>query len=109
MLIRPRNIFEVEPPFLIVFGHGDWKVAREIFPHPDGVAYLEPFSTATDEHQPDGVVQGEPWHVGDNVWEMDFNGQIMTLDHPHYHSHPAWRLWLQWLASRNTDNPARSH
>jgi hypothetical protein len=109
MLIRARNIFEIEPPFLIVFGNGDWKVARRIFAHEDGIAFLEPFSSRTGEADLDGVLPGSPWHVGDNVWEMDYNAQIMTLDHPHYRTHPAWRLWLRWLADAESAKEQRRH
>jgi hypothetical protein len=109
MLIRPRNIFETNPPFLIVFGNGQWKVARQLFPHPEGVAYLEPFSEHQDAEDPDGVIPGSPWHVGDNVWEMDYNTQIMTLDHPHQHRHPGWRLWLHWLSSGGGEQASHRH
>ena len=109
MLIRPRNIYEVEPPFLILFGNGEWKVARQILPHTDGVAYLEPFSEDSTEADPDGVIPGSPWHVGENVWEMDYSTQIMTLDHPQQRRHPAWQLWLQWLSLQRQKQGPRKH
>ena len=109
MLIRARNIFDVEPPFLIVLGNGNWRVARHIFAHGQGIGFIEPFSKTDSENHPDGVLPGSPWHVGDNVWEMDYKAQIMTLDHPQYRNHPAWRLWLQWLADRESATAPRSH
>ena len=109
MLIRPRNILEIDPPFLIIFGNGDWKVARRLVAHPDGVGYFEPYSAADDDENPDGVVAGSPWHVGDNVWELDYNTQIMTLDHPQYHTHPAWQLWLVWLTTHDQHGVQNTH
>lgn len=106
MLVRPKDIFSVEPPFLILLGNGNWRVARAIHPHPDGLAYVEPFSSA-DAESPSGVLAGEPWHVGNHVWEMEYNTQIMTLDHPYHRAHPAWQLWLQWLQTEG--NRQRSH
>ena len=41
MLINQRDIYEAEPPLLIVLGDKSWRVARRICPHPDGVAYLQ--------------------------------------------------------------------
>lgn len=108
MLIRPNDIYGVKPPFLIIFGNGDWKVAEKIAPHQEGVAFFEPFSARPDDLA-DGVVQGAPWHVGDNVWEMDYNAQIMTLNHPHCQAHPAWRLWLQWLATMGHSEAKPTH
>ncbi len=95
MLNRPRNLFDIEPPFLIVFGNGDWRVARQLLPHAEGVAYLEPFSAQDTATEPDGVIPGSPWHIGAGIWEMDYNTQIMTLAHPHQRRHPGWQLWLQ--------------
>lgn len=109
MLTRPRDIFAEEPPFLIVFGNGQWKVARQLLPHADGVAYLEPFSERRDDEEPDGVIHGSPWHVGDSVWEMDYNTQIMTLNHPHQHRHPGWRLWLHWLSRVRQEQQSQTH
>ena len=109
MPIRPRDIFEVEPPFLILFGNGEWKVARQLLPHADGIAYLEPFSDRTADTEPDGVIPGAPWHVGDNLWEMDYSTQIMTLNHPHQQRHPAWQLWLQWLSHQQLQSTPRAH
>jgi hypothetical protein len=102
MLMTPKDIFaESTPPYLIVLGDGSWRVAREIVPHQDGVGFLEPFADDASQAMLSGVLPGSPWHVGDDVWELDYNAQIMTLDHPHYRKHPAWRLWLQWLSSHD--------
>ena len=109
MLIRPNDIFQVDPPFLILFGNGQWKVASRLLPHPDGIGYQEPFSTIAEVDQPHGVVSGNPWHVGDDVWEMDYNTQIMTLDHSNFHSHPAWRLWLHWLMVQSENESQITH
>lgn len=100
MLATPLDIYSIEPPFLILLGDGSWRVARALFPFEDGVGYIEPFADGASEQAPSGVLPGRPWHVGDQVWELDYNAQIMTLDHPHHRKHPAWRLWLQWLSSR---------
>ena len=102
-----RSIFEAEPPFLVLFANGQWKLAIEVIPHAQGIAISEPFS----ENTPDSniVIPGSPWHVGDNVWELDYATQVMTLDHPNHHQHPAWQLWLHWLQHQNKDNNASLH
>lgn len=90
-----RNIFEAKPPFLVLYASQQWKLAIEIQPHAQGIAIVEPFSG--DNPDAKVIVPGSPWHVGDNVWEFDYATQVMTLDHPSYHKHPAWQLWLYWL------------
>ena len=89
-----RNILDADPPFLILFADKKWKLAIELVPHPQGIAFIEAFH----EDQPDSaiLIPGSPWHVGENVWEFDYATQVMTLDHPSYHNHPAWQLWLYW-------------
>jgi hypothetical protein len=97
MLNRPKDLFSVEPPFLILFGDGTWAVAREIFPAAGGVGYVEPFAEEIAGEPRHQVVPGVPFHVGGHVWDLDYNNQIMTLDHPYHRKHPAWAMWLRWL------------
>jgi len=40
-----RSIFEAEPPFLVLFANGQWKLAIELVPHSQGIAIIEPFSS----------------------------------------------------------------
>ncbi|MGD2117941.1 MAG: hypothetical protein PVG66_06265 [Chromatiales bacterium] len=107
MLINSKDIYDAEPPFLILFANQQWKVASKLQPHNDGVGYVEPFSP--DEDAMSGVIPGSPWHVGDNVWELDYATQIMTLDHPNLRKHPAWQLWLQWLQFKMAGDDYISH
>lgn len=102
-----RSIFKADPPFLVIYANKQWKVALEILPHPKGAAFIEPYM----ENDPDQaiILPGTPWHIGDNVWEFDYATQVMTLDHPNYHNHPAWRLWLHWLKSRDEKEEIRLH
>lgn len=109
MLDHDRDILSSKPPFLVLFANNAWKVAIELLPHPQGIAIIEPFSDGDKDSAV--IIPGTPWHVGDNVWEFDYATQIMTLDHPNYHKHPAWQLWLYWLQhqAENKDLPLPSH
>ncbi len=96
-----RSIFEATPPFLVLFASGHWKLAIEVKPHAQGITITEPFS----DNDPDSfvIIPGTPWHVGENIWEFDYATQVMTLNHPNYHNHPAWQLWLHWLQHHGKD------
>jgi hypothetical protein len=109
MLNAPNDIYDTKPPFLILLGDGSWRVALELFPCTDGVGYIEPFAEQASHESPSGVLPGAPWHVGDELWELDHNARIMTLDHPHNRNHPAWRLWLHWLSSLAGGHGNRQH
>lgn len=102
-----RDIFEAKPPFLVLYANKQWKVAAEVKPHPRGVALIEPFSEGNQDAAV--IIPGTPWHVGDNVWELDYATQIMTLDHPNYHHHPAWQLWLHWLKHQSEQPDLTTH
>lgn len=91
-----RSIFDAKPPFLVLYANRHWRLAIEIRPHPQGVSIIEPFADHDSEEPV--IIPGSAWHVGENVWEFDYATQIMTLDHPTYHVHPAWQLWLYWLS-----------
>ncbi len=99
-----RSIFSAAPPFLVLFANGQWKLAIEVLPHAQGIAVVEAF--AADAPDSNLIIPGSPWHVGENVWELDYATQVMTLDHPNHYAHPAWQLWLHWLQHKgNKTNP----
>ncbi len=106
MLNHQIDIYAAPAPFLIVLGNGNWRVARELFPCTDGVGFIEPFAADADREPPSGVLPGNPFHVGDHVWELDYNARNMTLNHPHHHHHPAWRLRPSWLSAQHADAAA---
>ncbi len=104
---RHKDIFEADPPFLVVYPNNEWKVAVELVQHAKGVAFVEPFSHDGDDKL--NIVSGSAWHLGENVWEFDYATKITTLDHPNYHKHPAWRLWLSWLQHQHNEREHTSH
>ncbi len=104
---RDKDIFEAEPPFLVVYANNQWKVAVELVAHARGVAFIEPFSHDGDDQL--NIVPGTAWHLGENVWEFDYATKIMTLNHPCYHKHPGWQLWLAWLQHQLDKPPPASH
>jgi hypothetical protein len=95
MLRTDKDIFCVAPPFLILIPGGKWRLAAHVFPHPDGLCIVEP---CPDSKPGARVFLGHPWHVADDVWELDYGVQIMTLRRDYYESHPAWARWQSWLS-----------
>lgn len=94
MLRTDKDLFAVSPPFLVLLPGARWRVAVQVFPHPDGLCLIEPSPEGNLEAR---VLQGRPWHVADEVWELDYGVQIMTLREDYYGSHPAWARWQSWL------------
>jgi hypothetical protein len=105
MLRTEKDIFGVAPPFLILLPGGRWRLAAHLFPHPHGLCVVEP---RVDREPQARVLHGQPWHVADDVWELDYGVQVMTLRQDYYASHPAWVQWQSWLAhpaSSGLDRP----
>ena len=40
-----------------------------------------------------------PFHVGADVWELNYGATLMTLNHEVLNGHPAKQLWQEWLSS----------
>lgn len=40
-----------------------------------------------------------PFHVGADVWELNYGATLMTLNHETLVEHPAKLLWKEWLSS----------
>lgn len=97
MLVSNKDIHSINPPFLILFADGSWKVAAHIFPHAEGLCYVQPFYDSDEADNKVGLLVGAPFHVADNVWEMEYSVQIMTLAGDYYHDHPAWAFWQEWV------------
>jgi len=92
-----QDIFSISPPFLIMFKDGSWRVAREIFPHDQGLGYIEPYAPERDNGPDSIVLSGSPWSVKEGIWELDFGTKILKLNQPGFYKHPGWSLWTQWL------------
>ncbi len=106
---QQRDIFAVSPPFLILHRNGSWKLVREIFPHNEGLGYIEPFAMENDGKPEVAVLSGSPWQVDEGVWELDYGIRIVSLNHPDYHLHPGWSLWTQWLRFLSEERPLTYH
>ncbi len=65
------DLFTVTAPLTIRHPDGTRRLMVEIFPHPDGVLYFEPFWHLDDDrriHVAEGGLRGEgPWKIGESV------------------------------------------
>lgn len=84
-------------------------MAREVFPHDQGVGFVEPFATEFDGDPDSAVLSGSPWNTEKDVWELDYGTRVTALNTPGYYKHPGWSLWTQWLRTAAEKSLARWH
>ena len=41
-----------------------------------------------------------PFHIGDNVWELNYGSLIMTFNENLKQNHPAYQLWIDWISNK---------
>ena len=49
----------------------------------------------------DNAIEEEPFYVAEDIWELSYGVQLMTLHHASLKDHPAMRLWQQWQSQEN--------
>lgn len=99
MLITQKDILNSRPPFLMQAATQEWLLIESI-------ALLENQLNLVIIEKIEGrfskrILQlGEtPFHVGADVWELNYGATLMTLNHATLSEHPAKLLWQEWLSS----------
>ena len=100
MLNQRKSILEACPPLLITMSDGSWHlVTRVQTSASQGFEYecvkqtgnaLEPYRLHLSE---------DPFHIGADIWELEYGVQIMTLMDASLETHPANSVWESWKQS----------
>lgn len=98
MLISQNDILQCTPPFLMQSASNDWLLVDKICV--EGENYiLSILEMSADEFIQRSILLNEaPFHVGAEVWELEYGATLMTLQHASVADHPARRLWQKWLS-----------
>jgi len=99
MLITQKDILKSSPPFLMQSAKQEWLLIASI-------TLLEASLNLVIIEKIDGCLSkrtmqlGEtPFHVGADVWELNYGATLMTLHHESLLKHPAKLLWQEWINS----------
>lgn len=99
MLISKKNILETNPPFLMALTNNQWQIVAQI-------TLLDERYKLTIIEKIDGkftkrILQLDetPYHVGVDVWELNYGATLMTLKHESLADHPAKGMWQEFLKS----------
>ena len=101
MLNQRLDIIEAMPPFLLSMPNNAWHLVKHIEKQ-DAEHYL----CHCIKYQNDDFIEYTkelsevPFHVAENIWELSYNVEIMTLIDDSLRDHPARTLWQQWQSKK---------
>lgn len=101
MLTSQKSILESKPPYLLVHPAADWSLVVDIANAVNGLKLmiLDELDNQFTKREID--IYTVPFHVGAEVWELDYGTVLMTLKHPSLVDHPARELWERWKLNTN--------
>lgn len=97
MLNQRIDIAEVAPPFLLSFADNTWHLVVSI-----KKVSANHYQCECRKKQQDSFISytkdiaEAPFHVAENIWELSYGGEIMTLLDNSLNNHPAKQLWSEW-------------
>lgn len=93
------DLFAVTAPLLVHYPDNTFHLVADIFPHPNGIVYFEPYwyeKGPDTAHTITGMLQGEgPWKVGEIIIRLLSCGDNELSMH--------WNEWQQYLSGPQTE------
>lgn len=101
MLNQRIDIIEASAPFLLSMPDNNWHLVIKI--EKLGAEHyichcIKSADNAFTEYTKE-LLQ-TPFHVAENIWELSYNVEIMTLLDDSLKQHPAKLLWQRWNAQK---------
>jgi len=97
MLISKKNILECNPPFLMHLSNSKWQLVEQIALI-DNRYHLTVMEKESESISKRVIYLDEaPFHVGEDVWELNYGSTLMTLNHESLAGHPAKQMWQEYL------------
>ncbi len=97
MLNQRIDIVEAAPPFLLSMPDNNWHLVINIeklsADHYQCVC-VEKQNNQFSEYTKD--ILEPPFHVAENIWELSYGVELMTLLDDSLQQHPARDLWMAW-------------
>lgn len=99
MLNQRIDIVTIQPPLLMTIPNASWHLIVKI-ERTSGQCVIDCIKEENgqiDTYQQ--TLSEEPFHVAENIWELSYGVEIMTLKHSSLSGHPANLLWQKWKNS----------
>ena len=97
MLNNRKDIIDAKLPLLLLAPDNSWEliVALEKI----AADHYQGLFVRIKNDQLEGrelSIHEAPFHVAEDIWELQYGVQVMTLDHYTLRNHPASTAWQQW-------------
>ena len=97
MLNQRRNILDVPAPFIMTVPNADWHLIvalKENETQQLTLSCVKQEQGKLIEYQK--LIDERPFHVAEDIWELSYGVEIMTLNHRSLAQHPAVEIWRLW-------------
>jgi len=96
MLNQRIDIITAQPPLLMTIPNSSWHLIVKI-QRISGQCVIDCIKEEDEQIIPyQQTLTEEPFHVAENIWELTYGVEIMTLKHSSLSGHPANHLWQKW-------------
>ncbi len=97
MLNQRIDILEAKPPLLFTTSSGAWHLVTDIKKIDEEKYYCTCIKQQNNTLQQYAQeIKETPFHVGNNIWELSYGSELMTLLDSSLNDHPATMLWKRW-------------
>lgn len=100
MLNQRKEITEATPPLLLTTPNGNFHLIAEITKIDSGKYACNCINKKEGELiQYQHEINDTPFHIAENIWELNYGVEIKTLLESDLSEHPARQLWQEWISS----------
>jgi hypothetical protein len=100
MLITKKDILNSRPPFLLKSAAGEWLLIEKIQSSEIGLTLSVIEKVNSKYCQRTIELDETPFHVGADVWELNYGATIVALEDDSLRGHAAIELWQEWVNSK---------
>lgn len=101
MLNSPDNILDHHPPFIFVSAKSEWLLIAEIKQVENRIELMVIEKMNNEFSERIIRLEEKPFHVGAEIWELNYGATLKTLNHASLLQHPATLLWQEWIKYKN--------
>jgi len=96
MLNQRIDIITAQPPLIMTIPNSSWHLIVKI-ERLSGQCVIDCIKEENEQITSyQQSLTEEPFHVAENIWELSYGVEIMTLQHRSLSAHPAIQLWQKW-------------
>ena len=97
MLNQRIDIISAQPPLLMTIPNSPWHLIVRIERVSSALFTIDCIKEEDGQLSTyQQTLHEEPFHVAENIWELTYGVEIMTLKHSSLSGHPANQLWQKW-------------